>query len=96
LAKLNGDSSYGFWGYKLNDYVPQIGDLVCYVRANSKAITYDSPTNDYESHSDIVVGKEAGILKVIGGNVENSVTLKHVNIDGNGFINDKQKNGLRS
>lgn len=91
LSKINNDTNYGFWGYRLKDYAPQIGDLICYVRGNSKHINYDSDSNNYESHSDIVIAKENNILKVIGGNVENSVSIKHIIIDDDGYLIDKQK-----
>lgn len=91
LARKNGDTNYGFWGYKLNEHAPKVGDLVCYVRGGSKAVNFDTNSDDYESHVDIVVAKENGVLKVIGGNVINSVSLKHISIDGNGFVNDTQK-----
>ncbi|WP_291285802.1 DUF2272 domain-containing protein [Flavobacterium sp.] len=92
IAKQKEDTAYGFWGYRLSDYVPEIGDLICYLREDSVGtINYDSTTNSYPSHSDLVVDKKGNTLKVIGGNVENSVSLKNVKIDDNGFLTDTSK-----
>lgn len=92
VSKLNNDNTYGFWGYKLSEYPPEVGDLVCYVRGTAIGnIEYETNSNDYESHSDLVVEKNGNVLKVIGGNVEDSVTLKHLELDNNGFLVDKSK-----
>jgi uncharacterized protein YgiM (DUF1202 family) len=92
LSKQNNDVSYGFWGYKLDEYSPEVGDLVCYVRGTAIGkINYDSSSDDYESHSDLVVEKNGNTLRVIGGNVEDSVTMKHLELDNNGFLVDKSK-----
>jgi hypothetical protein len=39
----------------------------------------------------LVVEKNGKTLKVIGGNVEDSVTLKHLELDDNGILIDKSK-----
>jgi hypothetical protein len=91
-AKQNNNGTYGFWGYRLTDYKPETGDLICYVREDSVGrINYDSNDSNYPSHCDLVVEKTGNILKVIGGNVENSVSVKHVQIDNNGFLIDTSK-----
>jgi hypothetical protein len=58
---------------------PQPGDLICFAR-NGKRIRFeDLPTrNQFPGHCDIVVASAGSILNVIGGNVDDTVTLKHV------------------
>jgi hypothetical protein len=93
IAKQANDNGYGFWGYRLTEYQPEVGDLVCYVREGAVGkINYDSTSNDYDSHSDLVVEKNGNTLKVIGGNVADSVTMKHLLLDDNGYLADKTKN----
>jgi hypothetical protein len=46
-------------------------------------------TEDYESHSDIVVAVRAGAADLIGGNVSDSVTKKTIALDASGRIADK-------
>lgn len=92
VSKLKADNSYGFWGYKIEEYAPEVGDLVCYIRETALGkIDYDSSSDDYESHADLVVEKSRNTLKVIGGNVQDSITMKHLELDNNGFLVDKSK-----
>jgi hypothetical protein len=62
------------------DYAPQPGDLICFGRGSARTLTYDDlPTaSRFPGHCDIVVQAQPGRLSVIGGNVDDSVTMKHV------------------
>jgi Uncharacterized protein conserved in bacteria (DUF2272) len=68
-------------------YPPELGDLICAWR-DAHPITYDDlPTaGRFPSHCDIVVGKESGLLDVIGGNVENAVAMKRVPVTADGRL----------
>lgn len=88
-AKLADDAKYGMWGFRLTEYSPVIGDLICYTRESG--ISYDTQSADYKSHSDLVVDVKPGELLVIGGNVGNSVSLKHVKISANGRVTDSNE-----
>ncbi|HTR17624.1 MAG TPA: DUF2272 domain-containing protein [Acetobacteraceae bacterium] len=59
---------------------PDLGDLICTGRGNSHGLRFASLPTAYgfPSHCDIVVGKRPGMLTVIGGNVDDAVTVKHV------------------
>ena len=46
----------------------------------------DLPTGKFASHCDIVVAIAAGLLDVIGGNVENSVSMKRIPIAPTGLL----------
>ena len=61
-------------------YAPQPGDLICTGRGRSATLRFtDLPTpNPFPSHCDIVVNAAPGTLTVIGGNVDDAVTEKHV------------------
>jgi hypothetical protein len=88
LAKTKNIATAGFWGHRLSERAPEPGDLICYAR--QLGVSYDTPSADYKSHADIVVARHAGEIEVIGGNVGNSVTVKHLAIDGNGLLIDDQ------
>ena len=61
------------------DYAPQPGDLICLGRGYAARLTYDDlPANRFPGHCDIVVQAQPGLLTVIGGNVDDAVTMKHV------------------
>jgi hypothetical protein len=67
-------------------YAPQLGDLICYWRG-SRPLAYDDlPAGRFAGHCDIVVARHPGSLDVIGGNVDNSVALKHVPVAPGGLL----------
>lgn len=88
-AKAAGKLHAGFWGHRISERSPEAGDLVCYARQSG--VTYDTPSANYKSHADIVIGKKDGAIQVIGGNVGNSVSLKSVRLDAKGRIADKSR-----
>jgi hypothetical protein len=64
----------------LTQYPPQLGDIICMWRAGHE-VTYDQlPAGHFPGHCDIVVAQHPGSLDVIGGNVDNAVSMKHVPI----------------
>lgn len=66
---------------------PAPGDLICTGRGPDRALTYDDlPAGPYLSHCDIVVAVAPGQLSVIGGNVDDAVTMKHVPITPEGRL----------
>ena len=78
-------------------YAPQTGDLICMGRGRAGALTFaDLPAPRFPGHCDIVVGLAgqappgapvvAGQLAVIGGNVDDAVTMKHVPVTAEGLL----------
>ena len=60
-------------------YPPQPGDLICAGRGASRNIRFESlPAPSFFGHCDLVIQALPGQLVVIGGNVDASVTMKHV------------------
>jgi hypothetical protein len=73
-----------------DSYAPQPGDLICTGRDSTKQLTFDSlPRGGFESHCDIVVQVSPGQLSVIGGNVDDAVTMKHVPVTSSGMLADR-------
>jgi hypothetical protein len=71
---------------RLEAYPPQRGDLICMSRTQ-RPIRYDDlPTGRFPGHCDIVVATRAGTLDVIGGNVDNSVSMKHIPVAPDGRL----------
>lgn len=61
------------------EYAPQPGDMICEARGRYGGLTYDDlPVDRFPSHCDIVVAAVPGQLTVVGGNVDDAVTMKHV------------------
>lgn len=68
-------------------YAPNLGDLICHGRERAHNLQFrDLPARAYASHCDIIVGKTANQLLVIGGNVGDAVSMKHIPIDADGRI----------
>ena len=73
-------------------YAAQPGDLICLGRGKSSDLTFaDLPAPSFPGHCDIVVAAQPGQLTVIGGNVDDSVTEKHIPTTSNGML--AQPNG---
>jgi hypothetical protein len=73
---------------RVQDYAPALGDLICTGRGRAKSMKFeDLPTQSpFPSHCDIVVGVRPGMLTVIGGNVDDAVTEKHVPVTPAGML----------
>lgn len=100
-ARLLGRDDRPFWGYRINQQKPAVGDIVARNRGGN-AFSYDfaERNSGYESHSDVVVEARPGMIRVIGGNVGNTVSLstfsggdnlQEYDLDADGFILPGQK-----
>jgi hypothetical protein len=67
-------------------YAPQRGDLICMWRGRQPMRFDDLPAGRFPGHCDIVVAERAGSLEVIGGNVENSVSMRQVPVTAEGRL----------
>lgn len=67
-------------------YAPQPGDLICIGRESARGIRYDDLPARFAGHCDLVVGTEPGALTVVGGNVNDAVTMKHVPVTDSGTL----------
>lgn len=87
--QISRDPDEMFYGHRIGDYSPQVGDLVGYSRQDW--VDYEAAIRQGkgESHTDLVVFAQRGRIGVIGGNVGNSVTLKLVDTDGRGRVVDR-------
>ena len=84
-SKLDG-VAHPFWGFRLNEHKPQIGDMVCRWRSNRIDYDFAAQNQWYKSHCDIVVAIEDRNVFTIGGNVRHSVNHTRYKIDGSGFL----------
>ena len=67
-------------------YTPQQGDLICMWRGR-RPIRYDDlPTDRFPGHCDIVVDIHPGSLDGIGGNVDNTVAMRHIPVTADGRL----------
>jgi hypothetical protein len=86
--KLGETSGWVVEAEPVDAYAPEPGDLICYNRERFK-LTYDGlPRRRYAGHCDIVVARDKAEISVIGGNVDHSVTMKHVPVTTGGQLAD--------
>lgn len=76
--------------YAPNAMAPGLGDIICTGRGRAAVLRYNNlPTlGMFPAHCDIVVAIAPGQLSVIGGNVDDAVTMKHVPVDAQGMLAD--------
>jgi len=69
-------------------YAPLPGDLICLGRGGARDLRYDDlPAGHFPGHCDIVVDNAVlGQISVVGGNVDDAVTLKHVPVTPDGRL----------
>jgi hypothetical protein len=69
-------------------YAPQPGDLICFGRGSANGLHYDDlPAGQFPGHCDIVVDITLPLqIAVVGGNIDDSVTLKHVPVTQDGRL----------
>jgi hypothetical protein len=83
--KKDGRDGAGFWGWRLNECRPSLGDLVCWSR--EQGVDYDHQKGgNYSGHCDFVVEIGSGELWVIGGNVGDSVTRRPLPLNSEGYL----------
>jgi hypothetical protein len=80
-------SSAGVLAKRPELYAPKLGDLVCAGRHDRAGMTFgELPAGLFPSHCAIVVDATAGVLSVIGGNVDDAVALTHVPVTPDGKL----------
>ena len=80
------DETAPFWGFRLDERKPQLGDMVC--RGRGSEITYDhaKQQNGFKSHCDIIVQIKEDQVLAIGGNVSNSVSIAKYGLNSSGYL----------
>lgn len=86
IKKQSGDVSLPFWGYRLNEQMPQVGDIVARWRETER--NYNDAVHDdsFKSHCDIIVSVNADFVLAIGGNVGQSVSITRYEKTGAGYL----------
>jgi hypothetical protein len=85
-AARQGGSGLVISAHPPESYAPQRGDLICYSRTHRPMRYAELPTGRFPGHCDLVVATRPGLFDVIGGNVDNSVSMKHVPVTTNGLL----------
>jgi hypothetical protein len=86
-AAVSGTTSV-LRAYRTQEYAPMLGDLICTPRGLAAKLRFsDLPTRGmFPAHCDIVVQIAPGLLSVVGGNVDDAVTMKHIPVAADGML----------
>lgn len=95
-ARLLSRTDRPFWGWRIGEQRPALGDIVARNRlSNAYSYDYAESHPHYKSHSDVVVEVKDRIIRVLGGNVGDTVSssgeLQDYDLDAGGFIAGGQR-----
>jgi hypothetical protein len=85
-AAARHDPGVALTAERIEAYAPQLGDLICLWRGRTPVAFAQLPTGRFPGHCDIVVGIKPGELAVIGGNVDDAVTMKPIPVTADGHL----------
>lgn len=84
----SSDASAPFWGFRLFQKQPEIGDIVGQWRLQPHDFDDAAAGRAFASHCDIIVSERPDFVLTIGGNVRNSVSISRYEKTPAGFIDD--------
>lgn len=95
-ARVTNRLDKPFWGFRITERRPEIGDIIQRNRGSGEfSYSYAENHSQYKSHSDIVVEVTPDVVRVLGGNVGDTVTfggdLQEYELDAEGFIRPNQR-----
>ncbi|MDR3538063.1 MAG: DUF2272 domain-containing protein [Acetobacteraceae bacterium] len=85
----NADTNWVVTAERPSQYAPRPGDLICMGRVGARSLLFDDlpVAGHFPAHCDIVVDTAVPRqIAVIGGNVDDAVTLKHVPVTTDGKL----------
>ncbi len=85
-----GNTTKLLTAHRPREYAPNLGDLICAGRGSGARVHYeDLPTaHVFPAHCDIVVAHTGNLLSVVGGNVDDAVSQKHIPVGADGKLAD--------
>ncbi|GEM_PF-1365181 len=88
-----------FWGYRITEAKPQVGDIVCQWRVTETTYEDAESRDRFSSHTDLVIAVRDRSVVTLGGNVTNStsgdrgvtVGTKTFLLNSEGFLRDDRR-----
>ncbi|HEX3347294.1 MAG TPA: DUF2272 domain-containing protein [Acetobacteraceae bacterium] len=86
-AAQSGNDPWVIVAQPPDGYAPKRGDIICTGRGSAARLRYrDLPHGGFPAHCDFVVDIKPGELSVIGGNLDDAVTMKHIPVTADGLL----------
>lgn len=75
-------------------YAPELGDILCFPRGGAARMTFASlpSASSFPAHCAIMVLQGPGEIAVVGGNVDDAVTLEHLRTNAAGLLGHNREN----
>jgi len=89
VQRKAGNMQAPFWGFRLHEKKPEIGDIVGRWRVTRRDFSDAESSDDFKSHTDIIVSVRPDFVLAIGGNVRQSVNITRYAKTGAGFLAPK-------
>jgi len=86
VKRKAADTNAPFWGHRLHEKRPEIGDIVGRWREAPRDFDDAESSDSFKSHSDIIVNVSPDFVLAIGGNVRQSVNITRYAKTGAGFL----------
>lgn len=90
IVKRFANQDAPFWGFRITETPPELGDMVCQWRKNKKTFDEAKIQDAFFSHCDIVVEVGNNFVRALGGNNTDTVGFKKYNLNANGFLKDEK------
>jgi hypothetical protein len=86
---LGTTTGWAVMAERVDAYAPKPGDLVCFSRTRRPLHFENLPTRHaFPAHCDIVIRNDPPTMTVVGGNVDDAVTEKHVPVTEDGKLSE--------
>lgn len=92
VNRRENETNGSFWGFRLNEHKPEVGDIVCMARGDF-SVNYDhaKERDRYESHCDIIIAVREDHVSTIGGNISHNVDRKTFRTNSGGFLRPEKR-----
>lgn len=89
VKRRANDASVPFWGFRLHEQRPALGDMVCRWRETERDFDDAAVSDSFKSHCDIIIRITDDEVFAIGGNVGHSVNITRYDKTAAGFLADR-------
>ncbi len=86
IAKKQAGQEAPFWGFRITEQRPEVGDLVAQWRRVRRTYDFAAANDSFSSHTDVVCQIVNGTVRAIGANVGDTVGVKVYRLTAQGFL----------